>query len=157
MDNYEIFYKKSLNFLSFRPRSEKELRDYLKKKKCDELIIQRIVENFKEHKFINDEEFAKWFIEQRTIIKPKAARIIKMELKQKGIDKDLIEVLLENGKDSDFDKAKKLAEKRMPRYSRITEKRKVYEKLGRFLASKGFEWDTVKEVIDQVFNKEYND
>jgi len=113
MDNYEIFYKKSLNFLSFRPRSEKELRDYLKKKKCDELTAERIVENFKEHKFINDEEFAKWFIEQRTLLRPKAARLIKMELKQKGIDKDLIEQLLENGKDSDFDKAKKLAEKRM--------------------------------------------
>jgi len=156
MDNFEKFYKKALNFLSFRPRSEKELRDYLKKKKCDELTSQRIIENLKDHKFLSDEEFAKWWIEQRTFIKPKAARIIKMELKQKGIDNDLIEQILKDGKESDFEKARKLAEKRMPRYSKIEEKRKVYEKLGRFLISKGFDYDIIKQVIDQIFDKEYN-
>jgi len=156
MDNFAKFYKKALNFLSFRPRSEKELRDYLKKKKCDELTSQRIIENLKDHKFLNDEEFARWWVEQRALIKPKAARIIKMELKQKGIDNDLIGQILKDGKESDLEKAKKLAEKRMPRYSKIEEKTKVYEKLGRFLISKGFDYDIIKQVIDQIFDKEYN-
>ena len=56
----------------------------------------------------------------------------------------------EESKTSDFSKALDLAERKMPRYAKIEDKRKVYEKLGRYLASKGFDWDTVKEVIDRV-------
>ena len=165
MDNFNIFYKKALNFLSFRPRSEKEIRDYLSGKLRPRSIrkiipseetIEKIISKLKDYKFINDEEFAKWWIEQRTLIKPKAGRIIKMELKQKGIDKELIDELLKNEKESDFEKAKKLAEKRIPRYSKIKEKRKIFEKLGRFLVSKGFDYDIIKKVVDQVFDKEYN-
>lgn len=155
MDDFEKFYKASIRFLSFRPRSEKELRDYLTKKKCDDLTSKRIIQSLTRDKFLNDEEFTKWWVEQRTILKPKASRVIKFELKQKGISKELIEnaygsSLMAN---SDLDVAKALAEKKMPRYAKIENKRKVYEKLGRFLASKGFDWDTIKEVIDQVLGK----
>lgn len=155
MDDFEKFYKAAIRFLSFRPRSEKELSDYLKKKKCDPLISKRIIESLKRDKFLNDEEFVRWWVEQRTILKPKASRVIKYELKQKGISKELIDSFYENDKSStsDFSKALNLAEKKMPRYSRIEDERKVYEKLSRFLASKGFDWDTIKEVIDQVLVK----
>lgn len=155
MDSFEKFYNRALNFLSFRPRSEKELRDYLKKKKCDDLSIQRIIESLKEHKFLNDEEFVAWWIEQRTIARPKAARTIKFELKQKGISKELIEEAFEKDLSSDLEKAKALIKKRIKRYPDIADK-KIYEKLGRFLASKGFDYEIIKEVLDQVFPKEYN-
>lgn len=155
MDSFEKFYNRALNFLSFRPRSEKELRDYLKKKKCDDLSIQRIIESLKEHKFLNDEEFVTWWIEQRTIARPKAARTIKFELKQKGISKELIEEAFEKDLSSDLEKAKALIKKRIKRYPDIADK-KIYEKLGRFLASKGFDYEIIKEVLDQVFPKEYN-
>jgi regulatory protein len=155
MDNFEKFYKASIRFLSFRPRSEKELRNYLTKKKCDDLTAKRIIESLTRDKFLNDEEFTKWWVEQRTILKPKASRVIKFELKQKGISKELIENFFEENEDANTDSAKalKLAEKKMERYGKIEDKRKVYEKLGRFLASKGFDWDTIKEVIDQVLGK----
>ena len=164
MDDFEKFYKASINFLSFRPRSEKEMRDYLSKKiknqkskiKIDEGIIERIIESLKRTKFIDDEEFARRFVEQRTTIKPKANRVIKYELKQKGIAPELIDQLFEdkeNSKGTDFSKALDLAERKMPRFTKIEDKRKVYEKLGRYLASKGFDWDTVKKVIDQVLRK----
>ena len=154
--NFEKFYKASLNFLSFRPRSEKEMRDYLTKKKCDDLTAQKIIESLLRTKFIDDEEFARRFVEQRTKFKPKANRVIKYELKQKGITQELIDQLFEDKEESDtsdFAKALDLAERKMPRYARIEDKRKVYEKLGRFLASKGFDWDTVKQVIDRVLTK----
>lgn len=157
MDNYDKFYQKALFFLSFRPRSEKEIRDYLKKKKSDDLTSEKIIESLKASNFINDKDFASWFIEQRTIIKPKAQRVIKMELKQKGIDNDLIEELLIETPSTDLAKAKKLAEKRIQRYGKVDDKRKVFEKMARYLASKGFDYDIIKEVIDQVLPKEYNE
>lgn len=156
MDNFDKFYNKALYFLSFRPRSEKELRDYFKKNKVDELTSQKIINSLKNSKFLNDEEFAKWFKQQRTLIKPKATRLIKMELKQKGITEEIITEIFKDETESDLEKAQKLAEKRIKRYLGTQDKRKVYEKMGRYLASKGFNYDVIKEVIDQVFSKEYN-
>jgi regulatory protein len=153
MDDFEKFYKAAIRFLSFRPRSEKELRDYLVKKKCDDLTAKRIIESLTRDKFLNDQEFTKWWVEQRTILKPKASRVIKFELKQKGISKELLDNFFEENEDSDFANALKLAEKKLPRYARFEDKRKVYEKLGRFLASKGFDWDTIKAVIDRCLAK----
>lgn len=156
MDTLDKFYERALRFLSFRPRSEKEIRDYLKKKNSDGLTTKKIVEKLKEHKFLNDEEFAKWWIEQRTRVKPRADRVIKFELKQKGIDTQIIEELIGDNERSDFEKALALAEKRMKRLEKIEDKKIIFEKLGRFLASKGFNYDVIKEVIDRTFSKEYN-
>jgi regulatory protein len=159
MDDFEKFYKASVRFLSFRPRSEKELRDYLKRKtenlkpQIDESIMERIIESLKRDKFINDEEFTRWWVEQRTLLKPKAARVIKYELKQKGIVRELIDSFFEENESSDSEAALKLAEKKLRTIHDQTDKYKVKEKLGRYLASKGFDWDTIKEVIDRILAK----
>lgn len=155
MDDFEKFYKASIRYLSFRPRSEKELRDYLTKKQCDPLICKRIIDSLTRDKFLNDEEFARMWIRERTLIKPKAIRVIKMELKQKGISKELIESAFENSDDSsiDFNLALRLAEKKLRTIHDQTDRYKVKEKLGRYLASKGFDWDTIKAAIDQSLLK----
>jgi regulatory protein len=155
MDDFEKFYKASVRFLSFRPRSEKELRDYLTKKKCDELTAKRILESLKRDKFINDEEFVRWWVEQRTLLKPKAWRVIVYELKQKGISKELIESVQSSGfkVQNDAESAMKLAEKKLRTIHDQTDRYKVKEKLGRYLAGKGFDWDTIKAVIDQILAK----
>jgi regulatory protein len=161
MDDFEKFYKAAIRYLSFRSRSEKELRDYLKRKtenlepKIDESITKRIIDSLTRDKFLNDEEFARMWIRERTLIKPKAIRVIKMELKQKGIGKELIESLFENSDDSpsDFDLAVKLVEKKLRTIHDQTDKYKVKEKLGRYLASKGFDWDNIKAAIDQTLAK----
>ena len=169
MDNFTKLLNKSFRFLSYRPRSEKEVVEYLKKKisnfqfpisnfKTAGEIIDSIIEKLKEQKFIDDTEFAKWWIEQRSKVKPKAIKFIIFELKQKGIAKELIDEIL-NDKEfeviSDFDKALELAKKRIKRYEK-EEPKKAYEKMVRFLASKGFEWEIIKKVIDQTFPKRYN-
>jgi regulatory protein len=155
MDDFEKFYKASVRYLSFRPRSEKELRDYLTKKQCDSLICKRIIDSLTRDKFLNDEEFARMWIRERTLIKPKAIRVIKMELKQKGISKELIESAFENSDDSPIDSnlALRLAEKKLRTIHDQTDRYKVKEKLGRYLASKGFDWDTIKAAIDQSLPK----
>ena len=119
METIENLLNKSFKFLSYRPRSEKEVRDYLVKKKADDLTLERIIKNLTENNFINDINFTKWWIEQRTKFRPKAVRIIKLELFRKGIAKDLIEEILQDKTvetETDLDKARKLAIKRIERY-----------------------------------------
>ena len=158
--------------MSYRPRSEKEVRDYLIRHSEEErrngrdsghgqndeieLIIDKVISKLKEQKFVNDEEFTKWWIEQRTTFKPRSLRVIKMELKQKGISNEIIESGIRNqesGIGNDLQRAKKLIEKRIDRVKGLT-KQEIYQKLGRYLASRGFDWETIKQSIDElVFNR----
>jgi len=155
MDEFEKYLNSALRYLSFRPRSEKEVVDKLKEKKAPSEIIDRIVLQLKDHKFLNDEDFARWFIEQRLRFKPKGIRIIKMELKQKGINQEIIDEAIANLSSdeesevpsSDLESARKLVEKKLPKY-RDLDKQIIYQKLGSFLARRGFNWDVIKKSID---------
>lgn len=157
MEDFERVYNSALRFLSYRPRSEKEVRDRLKIKyqksnlKNLPLIIDKVIQKLKEKKFINDEEFTKGWVENRLRFKPRSLRLIRFELKHKGIDPEIINNL-QLTIDNDLEQAKTLAGKRLQRYKGL-DKQKIYEKLGRYLASKGFDWNTIKKSIDEVLGK----
>jgi regulatory protein len=156
MDNSEVFeryYNLSINYLSIRPRSEKEILDYLKKKarnapNLSEEIITQIIEKLKAYKFIDDSQFASLWMEQRAKSRHKPIRAIEFELKQKGISKDLIDKSLKDidGKDLDLGNAKKLAERKMEFYRNL-DPAKRREKVMSYLLRKGFSYDTVKKAI----------
>jgi len=153
MEDFEKYYNKALEFLSYRPRSEKEVRDKLKTKNVELEVIDRIISKLKEKKFINDGEFAKGWIRSRLEYKPRSMKLIKFELKHKGIGEELIDRLIHNSEfiiQNDLESAKRLVEKKLGRFRNkfgMTREEK-YQKLGRFLASKGFNWDIIKKSID---------
>ncbi len=152
MDEFEKFYNTALRFLSYRPRSEKEVRDALQKKKASIEVIEKIISRLKEHKFLNDADFVQWWVESRTRFKPRGIKLIILELKQKGISEDLINSIIHDSLfmiQSDLEQAKKLAEKKIEKYKGLT-KNELYQKLGGFLARRGFNYETVKKVIDEV-------
>ena len=82
---YEKYLKLSYYYLSIRNRSEKEMRDYLVKKKAPEHIIERIITSLWDHKFLNDEAFARSWVLSRARIKPKGKALLKIELRQKEL------------------------------------------------------------------------
>lgn len=124
-------------------------------KKARQEIIERVIASLIEHKFIDDEKYAKWFIENRLRFNPKGQRILKMELKQKGVATEIIEDAIRNlsiddeseVSNSDLESARKLVEKKLPKYKDM-EKQEIYQKLGAFLARRGFGWDIIKKSID---------
>lgn len=167
MDDSQIFdryYNLTLRYLSYRPRSEKEILDYLTKKVknqkskgkiesqnekiIDDSLIDRVIVKLKEYKFIDDKAFARFWVEQRVKFKHKPIRAIEFELKQKGIDKDLIEAVLSvfDSKDLDLENAKKLAEKKLDFY-RDLDVRKRKEKVTNYLLRKGFSFEIVRKVL----------
>lgn len=164
MDPFEIYLTKALLFLKIRPRSEKEIKENLKKwargssasggKQLDK-IIEQVLITLREKKFVNDEEFAKWWVRQRVVFRPKSARVIRMELFKKGISKEYIDTALsseieEGGKPNDFEQARKIVEKKIGKYKHLP-KYELYQKLGGFLSRRGFDWDTIKRSIDAEF------
>ena len=153
-DLYKKYLDTALHFLSFRPRSEKEVRDNLIKKKAPMEIIEQVITRLKVHRFVNDEEFVRWWIEQRSKFRPKGMRIIKLELKHIIENAMVPQETDEPSSDNDLVMAKKIVEKKLPKYKGM-EKREIYQKLGAYLARKGFDWDTIKKVIDDVLTGNY--
>lgn len=155
MDEFEKYYATALRFLGYRSRSEKEIRDNLTKKKAPSEVVETVISKLKAQKFVNDEKFAKAWIESRLRFKPRAIRLIKIELKQKGIDSEIIEKVLGNTETkivSEVESAKKLVEKKIEKYKELP-RQEIYQKLGGFLARRGFDWDTIKESIDDILKK----
>lgn len=160
MDDFEKFYLLAVNFLAYRARSEKEVRDKLVAKNTPPEILEKIIATLKEQKFINDAEFAAMWTRNRTRLNPKSKSVIAMELRQKGINADIITKTLEGGGEdeeriSDRDQARQLVEKKIDRYRHLP-KAEIYQKLGGFLARRGFNWSTSKTAIDEALKLEYN-
>lgn len=134
--NFGKAFNAAINFLSFRPRSEFEIRQYLKKKKVDD--VEGIIEKLRQLGQVNDEEFAKWWIEQRNTFRPKGKRALEMELRRKGI-KTKVEV----GNEEEL--AMKAIKRKLPMPK---------EKVFRFLASRGFSFDTIENIVEKLGLKE---
>lgn len=161
MDNFDKFYNKTLKFLSFRPRSEKEIRDYLNRKKAETSVIKKIIKTLKEQNFLNDSEFAKWWTEQRTVFKPRSSEFIKMELRQKGISEGIINSEIFNFPASrgeqfsifnEKEKAKRIIEPKIHKYKDLP-KQEIFRKLGSMLSRRGFSYDVIKQSIDETLKK----
>lgn len=135
--------------LKFRPRSEQELYQRLRRKKFDPEIIKEVLAFLKEKDFINDDYFVNAWIESR-LRKPFGIRRIRQELKLKGVDKEIIEAGIERARQSycEADIVRNLAQQRLKRLKDIDPKiarARVYS----YLVRRGFSPETIIEAINQ--------
>ena len=147
---FEKYLTLSYRYLSIRNRSETEIREYLGKKNAAQEIIDKIVTRLKEKKFLNDEEFARSFVLNRARLKPKGKKLLTLELRQKGIAEDLIKKVLDEVRGEipdELSQAKSLIVKKMQKMVGMP-KQEIYQKVGGFLARRGYSWDVVKKAID---------
>lgn len=153
--NYDEYYagkRIALRFLSYRQRSEKEIRDKLRSKKISNSNIDKIITTLSDLNFINDEQFAKLFLESYLRKKPMGGRLISMKLLEKGIKKDIIEkVLTENyNEEEELEKCNELLMKYIKKVkskNEMEKKRKCYQ----YLLSRGFDNELVREIISSHF------
>ena len=144
---------------NIRQRSEKEIRDYLRnlsykrkikdQEEISEAAIELLINKLKQKKLLNDEEFARSWVESRK--KKKGSRVLKQELFQKGISKEIIEEVISDQVTgySGQEIAERLLEKKMRVWKNLPLlefKKKAYE----FLMRRGFEYETVKSVVEKI-------
>jgi regulatory protein len=142
----------ALAYLNHRSRSEKEIRDRLKREDIPEEVTLRVISFLGEHGLVNDGAWAKAFVNDKLHRKPVSSRQLAFGLAQKGVAKEVIaETLAElNATETDEDRAMQAAEKRWPRILRTeSNPKKQKQKLYTFLAGRGFGY----EVIESVWKK----
>ena len=137
---------KVYRFISLRPRSEKEIRDYLHGKHASNQDFEKIIQLLIKQKLLDDKAFVVWWLDQRATFRPKGKRALKTELKQKGISDELIEETLNEGVD-ELSQAQKVIQKKLKIYGRLPYlERKA--KLSAFLARNGFSWEIIRQVVN---------
>lgn len=140
---YGKAYARALAFVMRRPRSEKELRDYAARKQWEPATAERIIAELRAKNYLNDETFAAAWARHRAVGKPKSARTLRQELRQKGVADEIIEKTL--AETSEFDETaalKQLIEKKRGRYS---DERKLIA----YLTRQGFRYDDIKQALEE--------
>ncbi len=92
----EKLFQAALRYLAIRPRSVKEMTGYLTQKSPDPAWVPRIIDRLNRYRYLDDEAFARIFIENRKRNHPKSRFALTHELKQKGICTRIIESQLKS-------------------------------------------------------------
>jgi regulatory protein len=146
-------YGRALEYCMMRPHSAKEVRDYLYRKTRDTRtktggikkgvpveVTERVYGRLLEKGYIDDEKFARFWIENRNMTKGVSQRKLTAELRSKGVQASLIERLLESSERSDEDELQKIIAKKRARYPDD-------QKLMQYLARQGFSYDDIKQAL----------
>lgn len=140
----ESALKKSVAYVSKYRVTEKKARDYLKGKEYSPRVIEETMAKLEKYSFISDEQYAKDFMASR--LKRKGAKLIKMELKEKGVSREIIDAIEVNAEEE-----KTACKKQAEKYMKNKEKtRENFAKLFKNLASKGFDFEVVKWAISEI-------
>jgi len=150
-DEREAVYQRALLFLSYRPRSSAEIRKNLEKHAVPAALIAETIERLERNGLVNDETFARLWVENRNQFRPRSRSYLSMELRQKGIDDEVIRIIL----DADVDE-EALALEAARKYARRVEgleRTEFRNKLGGFLARRGFSYGIIAPIVAQLWEE----
>ena len=141
----------ALRLLSFRPRSEKELRQRLKLKKHPAPLIEEVLDLLKRQGMLDDAKFAKLYAESRVYSRPAGKKNLELDLQRKGLPKDLIEKTIAGIQDYDEKKiARDLVFRRFQKMTGLSKEKKKARIFG-FLKRRGFQTDVIFSVMSELF------
>jgi len=150
VDAQEVAYQRALNFISYRPRSEAEVRKNLMKHDTPEEVIPEVLDRLRRIGLVDDVQFAQTWVENRSTFRPRGRRALVAELRQKGIgDEAIDEVLFDLDEDS---LAYQAALKQSRKYKGL-DWQNFRQKMSAFLARRGFNYGVAKPVIEQVWSE----
>lgn len=159
---YGKLYTKALEYTMLRPHSSREMRDYLWRKTqaskyksrtgelkeragVSQIIADRVYDRLIEKGYINDETFARWWVENRNQRKGTSMRKLRAELQTKGVASVLVDTVLSETVRSDGDELTKIIAKKRTKYSDD-------QKLMAYLARQGFGYDDIKAALSDEAN-----
>lgn len=150
----ERAFQQAMLFLSYRDRSESEIRQNLRKHEIPEPIIEQTLERLRQDGLANDHKFARAWVENRSAFRPRSRRLMAMELRQKGIDQQAISSATEGMDDEAL--AYEAAQKKVARWKDL-EWNEFRKKMSDFLGRRGFAYSVVAPVVSRIWNEAHKD
>jgi regulatory protein len=137
----------AVRLLARRPYSTAEIRRKLASKDIEPDFIEEVLDRLESMGYVDDYAFARYWVENRERFRPRGPRALRYELRQKGIAPAIIDAVLEEV--DQRASALRAAQKKVRRLQGL-EPREFRHKLSAFLVRRGFGYDTVREVVDQL-------
>ena len=153
-------YMRALEYCLRRPHSVKEVRDYLWRKTqpalrkrqtgmnnpvvYSERVASRVLRKLQQKAYVDDEAFARWWVENRQRSKGVSRRKLTAELRSKGVHADIIAQTLEKTDRTDEQELRKVIAKKHRRYAGDR------QKFVQYLVRQGFSYDGVVSTLNDV-------
>jgi len=153
-DSREQAYQQALLFLSYRTRSESEIRQNLSKHEIPLDVIERTLERLRENQLADDRQFARAWVENRNTFRPRSRRALQMELRQKGLSDEVAQLALEG---LDEEALAYEAGLKKARRLRSEEWNGFRKKLSEHLARRGFPYSVIASVVSRIWKEAHTE
>ena len=151
-DEVEVGFNQALNLLSHRSRSVAEMTRYLEGKGYAPGTLKAVLARLEEEGLLNDDRFAREWIENRNTFRPRSQSQLKVELRFKGLAESSIDSALEESGVDDATLAMAAARKQVHRY--LSSNYDIYRKrLGNALLRRGFSYATVNDTLRTLWDE----
>jgi regulatory protein len=178
-EEVQTAYESALHFLSYRPRSAREVEMRLRKKSFTPEQIADVVARLRRQGYVDDMEFARFWVDNRMAFSPRGPRLLRSELRQKGVPQDVVDAVLEEQSEAqaaarqqaeevaavwgevrdepapgtDLANALALARKKWRSYANL-DPQTARRRLSGFLMRRGYNYETVDGVIRRLLAAE---
>jgi regulatory protein len=149
-DEAEVAYNRALNYLSYRPRSKAEVSTYLRRRGLADGVVEAVLERLARARLLDDEAFARFWVENRERFRPRGLRALRYELRGKGIGDEIADRILATVDVSAS--AYQAAIKKAHQLSRL-DQRSFERKLVDYLARRGFDYEVAREVAQRSWRE----
>jgi regulatory protein len=146
-DDRSQAFERALRFLSYRPRSQSEVERYLRDKAIPEDVITDVIARLEQAKYLDDEEFARFWLDNRERFRPRSQRALRYELRQKGVSDEIIAQVLE--KIDDEASAWRAVEGRLSRWVNLPGD-EFRQKVVGYLSRRGFDYSTISLTVEKA-------
>jgi len=136
--------------LAYRPRSEHELRERLRRRSFDDDSIESVISRLKDQGIVDDIAFARFWQESRTVFSPRSRWLIALELGRKGVAPEIIDEVLGQADDTEnayraaMGKARKMAALDYDTFR---------QRLGEFLKRRGFGYQVIRSTTKRLWEE----
>ena len=149
-DEYKRCFNAAARFLGYRPRSESEVRDRMRERGYTAGVVSKVIARLRELELLDDAAFARYWAENREEFSPRGRRLMEIELRQKGLDRETIEQAVAVV-DEDAG-ARRAAEKKLP--SLPADDYDIFRRrLWAYLGRRGFDYETINRTIEKIWKE----
>lgn len=150
-DKRIVLRQKTYHFATYKPRTERQVRDYLIGREAAPEEIDDVMAWLKEFRLLDDRVYAERFLDAARERKPLSRSTAKRTLARKGVPESIIDEVLHEqySEDDAINAARRVASKKLRMISSASDKERD-EKLMRFLQYRGYPWDVIRTVLHEL-------
>ncbi len=150
-DQFHRCLNAALRYLSYRPRSEFELRERLYRRGFGSESVEAVFARLREQGLVDDEAFAQFWRDNRESFSPRSRQLTRLELRRKGVDEETINQVV--GEIDDEDNAYRVAINKA-RSLPVSDYQGFRQRLAGYLKRRGFSYGVINHTVNRVWQKQ---